>query len=317
MARAALQRLAVLHHRFDGIRRARAGKLFLFALLAAVNRNREVLFAEVAVNAQHLHRLFLRLFGSGMDGVALLPEELGRAQERAGRLLPAHDGAPLVVFERQIAPALHPLGIHRAENRLARRADRQTLGQRLGAALRDPRHFRRKALDVIRFLEQQAFRNEHRHTHVLVAGALKFRVHLLLNQLPNAVAVGLNGHAAADGGVIHQIGQAHHVGVPLGEILAARGDVLNELLLIFLRHVFFLTLQVHDFKNKSPLEQYVHKKAPRPITGTKRIASRYHPVWRSPRPAQPLIAGRTAAFLAPRLMGFGALNARPARPCSC
>ena len=251
MARAALQRLAVLHHRLDGIRCARAGKFFLFALLAAVNRNREVLLAEVTVNVQHLHRLLLRLLGGGVDGVTLLPEELGRAQERAGRLLPAHDGAPLVVFERQVAPALHPLGVHRAEDRLARRANRQTLGQRLGAALRDPRDFRREALDVIRFLEQQALRNEHRHAHVLVAGALEFRVELLLNQLPDAVAIGLDGHAAAYRGVIHQIRQTNHVRIPLGEILAARGDVLNKLLLTFLRHVLFPHFYVHCLKSES------------------------------------------------------------------
>ncbi len=46
VARAALKRLAVLHHRLDGIRRARTGKLFLLALLTAVDRNRQILLAE-------------------------------------------------------------------------------------------------------------------------------------------------------------------------------------------------------------------------------------------------------------------------------
>ena len=77
-----------------------------------------------------------------------------------------------------------------------------------------------------------------------MTGALELRVELLLNQLPNAVAVGLNRHAAADGGVIHQIRQTHNVGIPLGEIHVTRGDVLNKFLLTFLRHDFFLTLFV-------------------------------------------------------------------------
>ena len=42
----------------------------------------------------------------------------------------------------------------------------------------------------------------------------------------------------------------------------------------------------------------------RPITGTKRIASRYHLVCAFAPCSIPLSRGATAAFLAPRLMGF-------------
>ena len=83
-----------LHHRLDGIRRARTGELLLFALLAAVNRNREVLLAEVAVNVQHLHRLLLRLLGGGVDGVTLLPEGTAEFLWQEGHTVHATAEAP-------------------------------------------------------------------------------------------------------------------------------------------------------------------------------------------------------------------------------
>ena len=106
----ALQRLAVLHHRLHGIRRARAGELFLVALAGRSSTGMaRLVFAEVAVNVQHLHRLFLRLLGSGVDGVALLPEELGRCAGTGAcvfsqRMTEHH----WLYFMRQIAPAAAP-----------------------------------------------------------------------------------------------------------------------------------------------------------------------------------------------------------------
>ena len=69
-----------------------------------------------------------------------------------------------------------------------------------------------------------------------MAGALELGVQLLLDQLPDAVAVGLDRHAAAHGRIVHEVGELHDVGIPLGKVLAARRDMLHKLLLILLGH---------------------------------------------------------------------------------
>ncbi len=236
VARAGLQRLAVLHHGFHGVRCTRAGELFLIRLLTDIHRQRHHVFRNLLIDVQHLHRLFLRLFGRCVDGVPLLPEEFARAQERTRRLLPAHDRAPLVVLHRQVAPRLHPLRVHGAEDGFGRRTNRQTLLQLFRAALRHPCNLRRKALDMLRFLQQQAFRNQHREIHVLMTRFLEALVHFLLDALPDGVAVRANDHAAAHRRVIAQLRLEDDVRIPLREVLIARCDVGYKFLLLFLRH---------------------------------------------------------------------------------
>ena len=81
MAGAALQRLAVLHHGFDGVGSLSTGELFLIGLAALDNRDSQVLLADVCVAVQLLLGLSLGLGGSLVDGVALLPPELAAAQD--------------------------------------------------------------------------------------------------------------------------------------------------------------------------------------------------------------------------------------------
>lgn len=212
---------------------------FLFRLLPDIHRQRHHVFRHFLIDVQHLHRFFLRFLGGRVDGVTLLPEEFARAQERAGRLLPAHDGAPLVVLHRQVTPRLHPLGVHRAEDGFGGRAHCQTLLQFFRAALRHPRHFRREAFHMLRLLQQQRFRNQHREIHILMTRFLEALVHFRLNALPNRVAVGTHDHAAANGRVVAQFRLEDNVGVPLGEILVAGGDVGDKFLFLFLGHDFF------------------------------------------------------------------------------
>ena len=235
---AGLQSLAVLHHRLHGIGGARAGELFLVGLAPGQHRQGEHVLGKVAVHVQHQERLLLRFFGRCMDGVSLLPPELAGAQKRPCGLFPAHHRTPLVVLHRQIAPGLHPLGVHGAEKRLRGRADGQALGQHLVAALRHPGHFRREAFDVLGLLEQQALGDEHRHGHVLVPRGLEALVQLRLHALPQGVAVGLDDHAAAHGRVVHQVGLEDDIGIPLGKVLTAGRDVRHKfLLVVFLAHV--------------------------------------------------------------------------------
>ena len=109
MARARLQGLAVLHHRLDAQRVHRSGKLLALALGPRQHRHGHPFLGEGAIDVEHPPRLFLRLGLRGVGGVAFLPEELGRAQEQPGAHLPAHDVAPLVDEQRQIAIALNPV----------------------------------------------------------------------------------------------------------------------------------------------------------------------------------------------------------------
>ncbi len=76
MARAALQGLAVLHHRLYGVRVQRAGETLRRALHALQHGNVHPVFGEVGINVKHLLCLCLSLFLGGMGGVALLPKKL-------------------------------------------------------------------------------------------------------------------------------------------------------------------------------------------------------------------------------------------------
>ena len=91
MARAGLERLAVVHHGLDGVGLFRAREALLLGLFALEHRDGKVLLAELRIDVQHAQGLLHRLLGGGVDGVALLPPELTAAQEWTGGLFPAHD----------------------------------------------------------------------------------------------------------------------------------------------------------------------------------------------------------------------------------
>ena len=150
---AGLQRAAIAHQGLDRIGLRRAGELLAVALLAIDHRHRQDVLRELLVDAENLHGLFLRLVRGLVGGVAFLPEEFGRAQERTGDFFPAHDVRPLVDQHRQVAPRLDPFLVHHAEDGLGGRPDHELLFQLLTAAMRHVRDLRREALDVLRFLQ--------------------------------------------------------------------------------------------------------------------------------------------------------------------
>ena len=78
-------------------------------------------------------------------------------------------------------------------------------------------------LDVLGLLFQEAHRDEQRKIGVLVPGRLEHRVELPLDVLPDGVAPGLDDHAAADVGVLGQVGRLDDLLVPLGVVLGAGG----------------------------------------------------------------------------------------------
>ena len=230
VAGAALQGLAVLHHGLDGIGGLGTGKLFLVGLAALHHGDGQILLADICVAVQLLLGLSLSLGGSLVDGVAFLPPELAAAQEGAGGLFPADNAAPLVVLHGKLTVAVQHAGPVVAEHGLTGGTHGQTLFQLVGTAHRDPRHLRREAIDQFAFLLQQAFRDQHGHCHVLMAGGLEAGIHVLLDQLPDGLTVGAQDDETLHAGVLHQLCLHADIGVPLCEVLFLAGDRLYELL---------------------------------------------------------------------------------------
>ena len=169
------------------------------------DRDGERLVETVAVDPMHLQRLFARTVGGGVDGVALLPEELGRAQKGARDLLPAHHVAPLVYEDRQVAVAVHPVPVELADDALRGRPDGQRLLQLLSAPDGDPGELRVEGLDDLCLLLQVALGDQQREVRVVVAGCLEAVIEVALDALPDGVPVGPYGEGAAHGPVVGQL----------------------------------------------------------------------------------------------------------------
>ena len=108
----------------------------------------------------------------GVGGVALLPEELGGAQEQPGPQLPAHDVGPLVDQQREVPVALHPLGEVAVDDGLAGGPHHHRLLQLLAAAVGHDRQLRAEALDVLGLVAQVGLGDEQREVGVLAPAAL-------------------------------------------------------------------------------------------------------------------------------------------------
>ena len=225
VARSGLERLRVAHHRLAGVGVKRAGEALAGRLDAFDDGQRQVFLHDLGVDAEHLLRLGLRFVTRGMGSMALLPEELRRAQEQAGTLLPAHDVAPLVDQQGQIAPRLHPLGEHRADHRLRRGTDDERLFQLFAAGVRDDRALGREALNVLSLLLEIRRGDQQREIGIDVSRLFKSLVELGLDDLPHGIAGGTDDHAAAHGRVIGQLGHLDDVEIPLRIILRTRGNV--------------------------------------------------------------------------------------------
>ena len=145
-----------------------------------------------------------------MGGVAFLPEEFGGAQEKAGAHFPAHDVAPLVDEQGQIAVALDPLGVHVADDGFAGGADDEglfefaagleTFSPLFELVMGDDGAFHGEALDVLGFFGEKALGDEQGEVGVDVAGFLKAAVEIALDGFPDGVALGPDDHAAFDRG---------------------------------------------------------------------------------------------------------------------
>ena len=112
-----------------------------------------------------------------------------------------------------------------------------TLFQRVAAAGGDPGNLGGKAVDQLALFLQQAFGDQHGHSHVLVAGCLEPGIHVLLDQLPDGLTIGTQDDEALDTGVLHQLCLDADVGVPLCKVFFLAGDRLHKLLVVFCHFV--------------------------------------------------------------------------------
>ena len=232
VAGARLEGLVVVHHTLHRVGLLCAVELLLVGLAALDDRHSQHVLHEVRVDVQHLHGLFPGLFGGGVHGVALLPQEFPMAQEGAGGLFPPQHAAPLVVQLGQVPPGVDDVGIMFAEERLRSGADSAAVLQLLTAAHSDPRTFGCKALHMVLLLLEQGLRDQHRQVHVLVPRGLEAPVQLRLDILPQGVAVGPVDEHALHGGVVDQLRLLADVRVPLGEVYVPCGDGVHLSLIL-------------------------------------------------------------------------------------
>ena len=233
---ARLEGLFVVHHALHGIGGLGAGELLLLRLAALHHRHGQVVLTEVGVDVQHPLGLLDGLLGGGVHGVALLPQKLPVAQERAGGLLPAQHGGPLVIQLGEIPVGVDHIFIVLAEQRLGGGADAHALLQLLAAAIGDPGALGGKALHVVLLLLEQGLGNQHGQIDVLVARLLEHPVQDALEILPDGIAVGPVDKHAFDAGIVDELRLFAYVGIPLGKVHVHVGD-LAHLLVFVLCHV--------------------------------------------------------------------------------
>mmetsp|Transcript_9139 Transcript_9139/g.26676 ORF Transcript_9139/g.26676 Transcript_9139/m.26676 type:complete len:420 (+) Transcript_9139:648-1907(+) len=243
---ATLQCPAILHERLDGVRLHGAGEALRRALGARRERHGEQVLHYVGVHLQHFAGGGVSLLGRGVRRVALLPEELGAAQERPRAHLPAHDVGPLVKLQRQVAVRANPLAEHVPDHGLRGGPHDEgllELGVRIGHHLRAARllgleavvrhdgGLHGEALDVLRLLAQEARGDEEREVGVLRAAVEDAAVEGLLEAVPDAHAPRADDHAALDGRRVDHVGGGDDVLVPERIVLVARRDVVRVALL--------------------------------------------------------------------------------------
>ncbi len=225
VAGAHLQRLAVAHHAFEREGVDGAGEALLGGLAAEHDVDAEHVDHEVRVDlGVDARGVRTGVLVGGVGRVALLPEELGGAQEDARAELPADHVRPLVDQQGQVTVTLHPLGEVLVDDRLGGGPDDDRLLELLAAAVGDHRELGCEALDVLGFLGQVGLRDEHREVGVLRACLLDAGVHLLLHPLPQAVAIRSDDHGAAHRTVVGQFGLVDEVLVPTREVVRLGGE---------------------------------------------------------------------------------------------
>src|SRR6266699_1780328 len=156
--------------------------------------------------------------------------------------------------------------------------------------MRDERNLLRESFDVLGLLREVAHRDEEWEVRVLVAARLNHVIERALHQLPDAVAVRPDDHAAAHRRIIGQLGLGNDVAVPLAEVLRAWRDSLclghyskYPLRSCFIRTFasvpFLRSRTTATFAARSSGPMMIARGAPRAAASSSCLRT---PVWRSP-----------------------------------
>ena len=150
--------------------------------------------------------------------MAFLPQKFRGAQERARGFFPPNHIAPLVIELRQVTIGLNNVFIMLAKQGFRCRPHDQPLRQRSLSSDCNNGTFRRKALHMILFFLQKAFRDKHRHIDVFVSKLFESFIKIMLDVFPDCVAVRTDHHTSLHARIIGQFRFFHHIGIPLGKI---------------------------------------------------------------------------------------------------
>src|SRR5690606_28554011 len=131
--------------------------------------------------------------------------------------LPPHDVGPLVVEQRQVAIALHPLREAGIDDRLGGGPHDKGFFELLPPTVRYYRGLRRKSLYVLGLLLQEALRDEEREVRILVTRGLEHVVKRTLHAFPDTIAVGTDNHASAHRRVVSKLSAQDYLVVPRAE----------------------------------------------------------------------------------------------------
>lgn len=236
---ARLDGLPVLHHGFYSVGLFRSGKAFRFRFFSRDGGDGEHVALEFLIHLVHGEGFFNGFLPRFMGGVAFLPQKFRSTQEDAGPHFPAHDVAPLVDFEGEVAVAGRPAREGCADNGFRRGADDEGFRELPGRdhvcfsggfillgfqpVVGNYGAFRCKAFSMLGFLFQVGDGDEQGEVGIGVAGVLEALVQVLLDEFPDGVAPRLDDHAAAHFGVFRHVGSLDDLLVPLGEVLGAGG----------------------------------------------------------------------------------------------
>ena len=214
----ALESNAVMHHRLDSISLFCACKLLFFGLLSGDSGDSKAIEIKLLVYAEHTSCLFPCLFLGLMHCMSLLPEELGGAEERTGRLFPTYHVYPLIIKLGKVSVGVDYILEVVAEKCLGSGANHQSFRKSILTADCNHSALGSEARYVILFLLEKALGDKHRHIDIFVSECLESGVKLLLYIFPDSVAVGADDHASLYARIVNQLCLLYYVGIPLSKI---------------------------------------------------------------------------------------------------
>ena len=215
MARTGLQRLFIAHHRLAGVGVVGSGETLSLGLLPLKNWQREVIGHDVAIDLEHTQSLLDGLIFARVGSMPLLPEELRSTEEEARALFPAHDVAPLIYQDRQIAPRLNPFAVHIADDGLRGGAHDKRLLELLAARVGNDGALGGKTFDMLRLFGEERLRDQQREGGVDMSGLFEGVVKMFLHKFPYGVTRRPHDHTASYRRVVSHFRDTDNVKIPL------------------------------------------------------------------------------------------------------